>query len=416
MKSQLLVVDDNEGNRDMLSQRLIRKGYDVETAENGPDALAMVEAGRFDLILLDIMMPGMSGIEVLRELRVKYSTRDLPVIMATANDSAESVVEALECGANDYVTKPINFPMALARVESQLRQKNATQAEGTEADAGPGTTIAGRYVLQERLGAGAHGTVYKARHIDLENEVAVKILQASVGLEPEAVDRFRREGVSACRVRHPNAVSVLDFGVISGGMAYLVMELLEGHSLQDELTEKNTLPVERCSELLGPICAMLSQAHSAGLVHRDIKPANIFLHSDRSKEVVKVLDFGIVKLLDDVDPDHQLTAEGRVLGTPAYMAPERFNDEPYDGSADVYSVGIMLYRMLVGKLPFNDRDLVKLAMMHMTEKPEPLRSLNPEVPASVEKVVLNALAKRPESRPKARELPRQFARAILRSA
>ena len=150
---------------------------------------------------------------------------------------------------------------------------------------------------------------------------------------------------------------------------------------------------------------MLSEAHGAGLVHRDIKPANIFLHQDRSTEVVKVLDFGIAKLLDDADPTHQLTAEGRVLGTPAYMAPERFNDEPYDGCADVYSVGIMLYQMLGGRLPFKDRDLVKLAMMHMSEKPEPLRRLNREVPASVEKVILNALAKRPEDRPTARELP-----------
>ena len=415
MKPQLLVVDDNEANRDMLSQRLIRKGYGVETAENGRDALALIEAGNFDLILLDIMMPGMSGIEVLRTLREKYSTRDLPIIMATANDSSESVVEALECGANDYVTKPINFPMALARVESQLRQKSAEKAKGPETATGPGTTLVGKYILQERLGAGAFGTVYKARHIDLETEVAVKILQASVGLEPDAVARFRREGVSACRVRHPNAVSVLDFGVISVGTAYLVMELLEGHSLQDELTEKTTLSVDRCSKLLGPICAMLSDAHGAGLVHRDIKPANIFLHQDRSTEVVKVLDFGIAKLLDDADPTHQLTAEGRVLGTPAYMAPERFNDEPYDGCADVYSVGIMLYQMLGGRLPFKDRDLVKLAMMHMSEKPEPLRRLNREVPASVEKVILNALAKRPEDRPTARELPELFARALARS-
>ncbi len=414
MKSQLLVVDDNEANRDMLSQRLIRKGYGVETAENGPDALALIEAGNFDLVLLDIMMPGMSGIDVLRTLRKKYSTRDLPIIMATANDSPESVVEALECGANDYVTKPINFPMALARVESQLRQKDTAKAEGPETAAGPGATIAGKYILQERLGAGAFGTVYKARHIDLETEVAVKILQASVGIEPDAVARFRREGVSACRVRHPNAVSVLDFGVISAGTAYLVMELLEGRSLHDELEEHGTLSVERCSELLDPICSMLAEAHAAGLVHRDIKPANIFLHQDRSKEVVKVLDFGIAKLLDEVDPAHQLTAEGRVLGTPAFMAPERFNDEPYDGLADVYSIGVMLYQMLGGRLPFVGRDLVKLAMQHMTEKPEPLRRLNPAVPASIEKVVLNALAKQPSGRPTVRELSELFARALVR--
>ena len=109
-----------------------------------------------------------------------------------------------------------------------------------------------------------------------------------------------------------------------------------------------------------------------------------------------------------------MTAEGRILGTPAFMAPERFNDEPYDGCADVYSVGIMLYKMLGGRLPFADRDLVKLAMMHMSEKPEPLRKLNPEVPASVEEVVLHALAKRPEDRPTAGELPKLFARALAR--
>ena len=414
MKPQLLVVDDNEANRDMLSQRLIRKGYGVETAENGLDALALIEAGNFDLILLDIMMPGMSGIDVLRTLRAKYSTRDLPIIMATANDSPESVVEALECGANDYVTKPINFPMALARVESQLRQKSAEKAEGLETAAGPGTTLVGKYILQERLGAGAFGTVYKARHIDLETEVAVKILHASVGLEPDAVARFRREGVSACRVRHPNAVSVLDFGVISAGTAYLVMELLEGHFASGRAHGENDAIGRSMFQVAWPYMRDAIRSSWRGLVHRDIKPANIFLHQDRSTEVVKVLDFGIAKLLDDADPTHQLTAEGRVLGTPAYMAPERFNDEPYDGCADVYSVGIMLYEMLGGRLPFKDRDLVKLAMMHMSEKPEPLRRLNPEVPAPVEKVILNTLAKRPEDRPTARELPELFARALAR--
>jgi serine/threonine protein kinase/CheY-like chemotaxis protein len=414
---QLLVVDDNEVNRDMLSRRLARKGYQVETASNGHEALRMIENGSFDLILLDIMMPGLNGIEVLKILRQKYSTTELPIIMATAKDRSEDVVEALELGANDYVTKPIDFPVVLARVQSHLRTKAASpKREGgpSPGDIGPGAVLADKYLIEDKLGTGSFGTVYRGKHLSLQQPVAIKVLQTSMAPASEALARFRREGISACRVRHPNAVSVLDFGITSTGVAYLIMELLEGHSLAEELKEKGTLTPIRCAQILEPICEVLSEVHAQGMVHRDIKPANIFIHHGHAGEIVKVLDFGIAKLVGDVTQEEHLTVEGSILGTPTYMAPERFSNQPYDGRADVYSLGVLLYRMLGGRTPFHSKDLMVVAMQHLREAPRPLRQLNPMVTPELEAVVLHAMAKSMHDRPSATELAVRFGEAVGR--
>ena len=176
----LLVVDDNDMNRDLLSRRLERKGYRVLTAADGRHALELVGKGSIDLVLLDIMMPGMTGIEVLRALREHSSASELPVIMVSAKGESKDVVQALELGANDYVTKPIDFPIALARVQSQLRMRANVKAGGavgpgaTPAEVGPSTIIAGRYLLESKIGSGSFGAVYRARHISLDHPVALK--------------------------------------------------------------------------------------------------------------------------------------------------------------------------------------------------------------------------------------------------
>jgi serine/threonine protein kinase/CheY-like chemotaxis protein len=418
--SQLLVVDDNEVNRDMLSRRLSRKGYQVKTASNGHEALKMVENGAFDLILLDIMMPGLNGIEVLKILRQKYSTAELPIIMATAKDRSEDVVEALELGANDYVTKPIDFPVVLARVTAHLRQKVAAapkkEQSPTPQEIGPGVTLAEKYLLEDKLGTGSFGTVYRGKHLSLQQAVAIKVLQTSLAPASEALARFRREGISACRVRHPNAVSVLDFGITATGVAYLVMELLEGRSLAEELKEKGTLNPQRCATILAPICDVLAEVHAQGMVHRDIKPANIFIHRGHAGEIVKVLDFGIAKLVGDVTGEEHLTVEGSILGTPTYMAPERFSNENYDGRADVYSLGVLLYRMLGGRTPFQSKDLMAVAMQHLRETPRSLRELNPMVTRELEAVVMSAMSKSMHDRPSAAELSYRFGAVVGRRA
>jgi serine/threonine protein kinase len=217
-------------------------------------------------------------------------------------------------------------------------------------------------------------------------------------------------------VRHPNAVSVLDFGITQTGVAYLIMELLEGRSLADELKERGTLTAFRCSTILDPICDVLSEVHAQGMVHRDIKPANIFIHRGHTGEIVKVLDFGIAKLVGDVTGEEHLTVEGSILGTPTYMAPERFSNENYDGRADVYSLGILLYRMLGGRTPFQSKDLMTVAMQHLRETPRPLRELNPMVTPQVEAVVMAAMSKSMDHRPSASELARRLRLAAGRRA
>ncbi|GMR23987.1 MAG: hypothetical protein BMS9Abin37_2470 [Acidobacteriota bacterium] len=424
-RGRLLVVDDNEGNRDMLARRLKKSGFDVEAVSSGREALQRVENGpgelELDLVLLDVMMPGMSGLEVLKVLRERYSTTELPVIMATANSGSEDVVEALELGANDYVTKPIDFPVVLARIASQLRLKLAAHSPKLPSHeagfpVGPGATLDDKYLLEEALGSGNFGTVYKGTHLSLQQDVAVKVLQTSMAPSSEALARFRREGVSTCMIKHPNAVSVLDFGLTESGTAYLVMEFLDGRSLAEVLEERGTLSAERCSEILRPICDVISEVHGAGMVHRDIKPANIFLCRSRGKEQVKVLDFGIAKLVGDAASEEQLTVEGGIVGTPAYMAPERFNEIPYDGRADVYSLGVMLYRMLGGQLPFPAKELMAVAMQHLRETPPSLCALNPDVSPDVEAVVLQAMSKDMVERPAATELMKRFGRAMSRRA
>jgi CheY-like chemotaxis protein len=410
----ILVVDDHPDNRELLMRRLEREGFRVVGAESGRQALDHVKGAPVSLILLDVMMPGMSGIEVLQALREDHSASALPVIMVTAKAQSEDVVEALGNGANDYVTKPIDFPVALARIQAQLRIRRppADDEVVDPRDLRPGLVIDGRYRLEARVGAGNFGTVYKARHLELDHTVAVKVLQSSAITDPDAMTRFRREGITACRVRHPNAVGVLDFGITSRGVAYLVMELLAGYPLEDEIKGGRVLPLGRALRIVSTVCEALAVAHRAGIVHRDIKPGNVFLHQAGGQEVPKVLDFGIAKIAGAAALQQRVTLEGWIVGTPVYMAPERFGSEEITGEADVYSAGIMLYQMLTGRLPFDaDSDPMSVAMKHKHDAPPRLRALRPDAPAAVEEAILSALRKHPSQRPTAA----QFA-ALLQAA
>ncbi len=417
----ILVVDDLPANRDLMARRLERSGFRVLSAASGPEALELVRRGSVDLVLLDIMMPGMTGFDVLRTLRATRSSAALPVLMVTAKTDSDDVVEALSLGANDYIFKPVDYPVALARIQKELRTTQAVRSEAattveprSPAQAVPGSVLGGRYRLDAAIGGGSFGTVFRARHLELNRDVAVKILATSAGTDPEALARFRREGDSACRVQHPNAVAVFDFAVNPGGVAYLVMELLEGHSLEKELEEHGPLQPVRCAEIVVPVCAALAAAHAAGVVHRDIKPSNVFLHRTKQGELPKVLDFGIAKLAAESAIGQRLTIDGSLLGTPAYMAPERFRRGPYGSKSDVYSVGVMLYEMLAGRLPFipSSADPLALVAMQAEEDPPPLRLRRPDVEPPLEGLVLSALSRDPELRPSADQLARRLARTV----
>ncbi|PYQ24613.1 MAG: hypothetical protein DMF81_04960 [Acidobacteria bacterium] len=416
----LLVVDDDPDNRDIICRRLEREGWATRPAESGERALEAVRAGGVDLVLLDLLMPGLGGLEVLKALRLLRSAAELPVIMVTASSDSEDVVKALGQGANDYVTKPIDFPVAVARIRAALRTRREAAAPApTLAEIGIGTVLGGRYRLESRIGAGSHGAVYRAGHLGLDRPGAVKVLRTGApgSGDADAWRRFRREGMAACRVRHPHAVAVLDFAA-AGEVAYLVMELLEGQSLDRELAPGTPLGVEPSVRIAVPVCEALAEAHREGIVHRDVKPANIFLHHAGERIVPKVLDFGIARVLGQAAHRHQLTLEGWIVGTPSYMAPERFETGACDGKADVYGLGVTLFQMLSGRLPFEptDGEPMALARMHVSEPPPPLRSVNPAVPGPLEEAVMLALAKRPQKRPSAAELAHRLAAAVPAAA
>ncbi len=413
---QILLVDDNDFVVRTLSRQLEGEGYGVKVARDGANALQVFEQDPVDLVLLDVRMPGLDGLEVLQTLRRLHSANELPVIMVTANGASDDVVNAFDLGANDYVTKPLDYPVVKARIQTQLRSrtpgaKRRTPGRPIFSDIRLGTLIEGRYRLDSQIGEGQFGAVFRATHLKLQRPVAVKILSTPLEEKDLAWQRFHQEGVTMSRLQHPNAVSVLDFSLTGGGMPFLVMELLEGHTLEEELIRHGQLSVQRSAEIVLQIAQVLSEAHSLGIVHRDIKPQNIFLHQSRQGEVVKVLDFGIAKLIDESRAGRKLTREGDGPGTPAYMAPERYSDLPYDGRADVYSLGILLFEMLVGRLPFvcPDGNPMKIALLHLSEPPPLLRTFRSELPRRVEEVVLRTLEKRAEDRPHVADLARDLA-------
>jgi len=416
-KPHILVVDDDEANRDLLGRRLERKGFRVTVAEGGRQALGLLAGGAADLVVLDVMMPGMSGLQVLKVIRETPELAELPVILATARFESQDVVDGLDSGADDYITKPIDFPVLLARIEVLLRARKSPSAQAAR-EPSPGSVdvgmvIAGQYRLDRELGSGNIGTVFAARDLKLCRDVAVKVLKGSVASDPQAVERFQREAVASCRVRHPNAVTVYDFAVSPSGLPYLVMELLQGWTVDALLAVEERLPPARCAGILVPVCHALQEVHSAGMVHRDLKPANLYLETVGGRETVKVLDFGIAKLVEASASEAALTIEGMVLGTPAYMAPERFGPAPVDPKADIYSLGVILYQMLEGRRPFvpTGPDLVAFAMMHATAPPPPLVAAREEAGPGLAALIEDALAKDPARRPTAAE----FARRLLES-
>jgi DNA-binding response OmpR family regulator len=415
----VLLVDDNEVNQQLWSELLAHEGFVVAAARSGEEALAVLEERPIDLILLDVVMPGMSGFEVLQAVRKRFNEHQLPVIMATSKDQSEDVVRAFKLGANDYVTKPLDLAVTIARIHAQLRAKSRMKGEAGRDQVQPGTVLEGKYRIDSLIGRGNFGAVFRATHLKLQRPVAVKILRSAVGTDQVSLARFQQEGIALSRLEHPNAVQVLDFSADANGLVYLVMELLEGQTLDEEIRAEGRLAPARCIEILLQVCDVLAEAHRLGIIHRDVKPQNIFLHRGRQGEVVKVLDFGIAKWIGDTEIGQQLTVEGNSVGTPAYMAPERFLNELYDGRADVYSLAATAFEMLTGVSPFRQADgnFFKLIRMHVTQPPPSLRSLVPSVPPALEQVVLLGLAKKSQHRPHATDFAERLrsARAELPS-
>lgn len=260
---------------------------------------------------------------------------------------------------------------------------------------GPGYLLGGRYLLAERLGRGGMATVWRATDQLLRREVAVKIVAPMEDAEVTA-ERFRREALVTAALNHPNIVTIFDAGV-DAGSAYLVMELLSGRTLAEELRSRGPFPVEEVRSIALQVTGALGAAHAAGLVHRDIKPGNIARTADGS---VKVLDFGISHIIDEgAAGQAPLTATGAVVGTASYLAPEQARGERVDQRADLYALGCVLYALLAGEPPFQGPTAVATMMAHLSDPVPDLRAARPETPPELADLIQALLAKDPEDRP-----------------
>jgi len=269
----------------------------------------------------------------------------------------------------------------------------------------------GRFVLEALLGGGASGEVYRAVHTVLRRAVAVKVLHPSLQHSQDYCARFYAEALAASQLDHRNVLRILDYGQEPDGILYIVMELLEGRNLQQIVDEEGPLSAERLVNLVSQACAGLGHAHDAGVVHRDIKPENIVVVNRKddeghATELVKVCDFGIAHWVpeeqtDITDDDATLVKlpdAKKVVGTPAYMAPEQIRNEPVDARTDVYALGVVLYELATGSLPFFSERPLEILMLHVTERPPRPSSLAEEIDDELERIILKALEKDPAKR------------------
>jgi serine/threonine protein kinase len=255
-----------------------------------------------------------------------------------------------------------------------------------------GTTL-GAYQLLDVLGRGGMATVYRAYQINVGRAVAMKILSPDLAGEPEFISRFQHEAQLAAGLQHPNIVAVHDFGRVDS-YTYLVMRLMEGGSL-DHLLNGGRLSTDRVIQLTGQIASALDYAHARGIVHRDLKPTNVLLDASGNAALT---DFGIAKLVSG-DQITGLTAAGTVMGTPTYMAPEQWRSEPVDARTDIYALGVIVFLMLAGRVPFSSETPHGLMYQHLDAPPPPLRAIRPDLPLAVEPVIRKALAKNRQDRP-----------------
>jgi len=270
-----------------------------------------------------------------------------------------------------------------------------------ESDSLVGKVFAGRYRVDELIGQGGMGRVYRAVHLTMDKPVALKVLVPELAADPDSADRFEREAAASAKLRHPNTIQIFDYGTSEEGQLFLAMELLQGHTLGACIARDGPLSPSRAVHIAVQVLKSLKEAHAQGIIHRDLKPENIFL-ADYSGEpdFVKVLDFGIARFVESDRIKETLTRAGAMCGTPMYVAPEQGLGYRATSATDIYSLGIILHEMLVGIPPFMAEDAVTMIMMQVHMPPPPLpEEVRGTLPDGLEELLVRMLDKAPGRRP-----------------
>jgi len=261
----------------------------------------------------------------------------------------------------------------------------------------PAGSVLGQYIVERVIGRGGGGVVYAAHHESQPRTVAIKVLRAEMACYPSMITRFLREAEAVRKIRHPNIIEIYEISELEPGRPYYVMELLEGTDLRKLLQVHGRFATRELLELLEPICGAVGAAHEAGIVHRDIKANNVVVVENKGRRLVKLLDFGIAKMLGPETAGQGLTEPGAMLGTAHNMAPEQIRCERLDGRVDIYALGVLIYQLLTGQFPFHADDPRQVALLHL-QAPAPRPSALAQVPPALDAVVLKCLEKRPEKR------------------
>jgi serine/threonine-protein kinase len=277
---------------------------------------------------------------------------------------------------------------------STLRAKNPT------ADL-VGQVVADRYHIIKKLGEGGMGAVYLGEHVKMGRKSAIKVMNPSMANDPDAISRFNREASNASRISHPNVCQIYDFGETPEGIIYLAMEFIEGKALTEVIEHEGALPAPRAAKILKQSADALAAAHDLNIVHRDLKPDNIMIVQGRDgSDIVKVVDFGIAKAVAGDETGQKVTKTGLVVGTPEYMSPEQLSGDKLDGRSDIYSLGLVFYRMLTGVLPFQADSAQETMIKRLTDDPLPLAGARPDIafPPKLQPVLDKALSRSPATR------------------
>ena len=259
-----------------------------------------------------------------------------------------------------------------------------------------GQVVADKFHILKKLGEGGMGAVYLGEHVKMGRKSAIKVMASSMAHDPDAVARFNREASNASKISHPNVCQIFDFGETSDGLIYLAMEFIEGQALKDLIEEEGALPAPRAAHILRQSADALQAAHDLGIVHRDIKPDNIMVVQGKDgSDIVKVVDFGIARAVGGDEAGQKVTKTGLVVGTPEYMSPEQLSGDKLDGRSDIYSLGLVLYRMLTGTLPFQADSAQETMIKRLTDDPMPLAEARSDIdfPPKLQLVLNSALAR-----------------------